>query len=93
MTSKPSVWKVFQTIITVIITLIKNNYQIKKAKKGCNEYRVLIGAGSKVGESKIAWRSDLVKSQDVQLHHGNAGIPRIGEDESRVERRDKVLQV
>lgn len=46
-----------------------------------------------MGRSKIAWRSDLVKSQDVQLHHGNAGIPRIGEDESRVERWDKVLQV
>lgn len=50
MTRKPSVWKVSQIIITVIITLIKNNYQIKKAKKGCNESRELHGAGSKVKE-------------------------------------------
>ena len=28
---------------------------------------------------KIAWRSDLFKSQDVQLHHGNVGNPQIVE--------------
>lgn len=28
--------------------------------------------------SKIAWRSDLFKLQDVQLHRGNVGIPQIG---------------
>lgn len=28
---------------------------------------------------KIAWRSDLVKSQDAELHHGNAGNPQTAE--------------
>lgn len=35
----------------------------------------LTGGGG--GKSKIAWRSDLFKSQDIQLHHGNVGIPQI----------------
>lgn len=45
----------------------------------CSSEQVL-----KWGRSKIAWRSDLVKSQDVQLHHGNAGNPQIAEDEGQV---------
>lgn len=32
------------------------------------------GGGGRV-YGKIAWRSDLVKSQDAELHHGNAGNP------------------
>lgn len=44
---------------------------------GCNEYRALRGAGGVYG--KIAWRSDLVKSQDAELHHGNAGNPQTAE--------------
>lgn len=35
---------------------------------------------------ETAWRSDPVKWQDLQLHDGNAGIPRIGGDKGRRER-------
>lgn len=35
------------------------------------------GGGGLYG--KIAWRSDLVKSQDAELHHGNAGNPQTAE--------------